>query len=71
VVALARPHGVVEDEHGAAQRKIAELEARIADAQRARTLIKHALECPHDDLLACTSFRSALEARLNTLGRQQ
>jgi DNA-binding transcriptional MerR regulator len=54
-----------------AERKIAELDARIADAQRARTLIKHALECPHDDLLACPSFRSALEARLKTLGRQR
>jgi DNA-binding transcriptional MerR regulator len=52
-----------------AQRKIAELDARIADAQRAKTLIKHGLECPHDDLLACPSFRSALEARLETLGR--
>jgi DNA-binding transcriptional MerR regulator len=47
-----------------AERKIAELDARIADAQQARTLIKHALECPHDDLLACPSFRSALEAQL-------
>jgi DNA-binding transcriptional MerR regulator len=53
-----------------AERKIAELDARIADAQQARTLIKHALECPHDDLLACPSFRSALEAQLNEVGRQ-
>jgi DNA-binding transcriptional MerR regulator len=29
-----------------AERKIAELDARIADAQRAKKLIKHALECP-------------------------
>jgi len=47
-----------------AERKIAELDARIADAQQAKTLIKHALECPHRDLLDCPSFRSALEARL-------
>jgi DNA-binding transcriptional MerR regulator len=53
-----------------AERKIAELDARIADAQQARTLIKHALECPHDDLLACPSFRSALDAQLNAIGRQ-
>jgi DNA-binding transcriptional MerR regulator len=53
-----------------AERKIAELDARIADAQQARTLIKHALECPHDDLLACPSFRSALEAQLKTVDRQ-
>ena len=53
-----------------AERKIAELDARIADAQQARTLIKHALECPHDDLLDCPSFRSALEAQLNAVGRR-
>jgi DNA-binding transcriptional MerR regulator len=53
-----------------AERKIAELDARIADAQRAKTLIKHALECPHRDLLTCPSFRSALEARLTALGHQ-
>jgi DNA-binding transcriptional MerR regulator len=46
-----------------AERKIAELDARIADAQRARNLVEHALECPHRDVLACPNFRSALEAR--------
>src|ERR671919_2023046 len=44
-----------------AERKIAELDARIADAQQAKELIQHALECPHRDLLTCPSFRSALE----------
>src|ERR671918_5514 len=47
-----------------AERKIAELDARIADAQQAKSLIEHALECPHRDLLTCPSFRSALEAQL-------
>jgi hypothetical protein len=47
-----------------AERKIAELDARIADAERAKELVTDALECPHRDLLACPSFRSALEARL-------
>ena len=47
-----------------AERKISELDARIADAQRAKTLIKHALDCPHRDLLTCPSFRSALDAQL-------
>jgi DNA-binding transcriptional MerR regulator len=47
-----------------AERKITELDARIADAQRARSLIEHALECRHRDILACPSFRAALEARL-------
>jgi MerR family redox-sensitive transcriptional activator SoxR len=51
-----------------AERKIAELDARIADAQRAKKLITHALECPHRDLLACPRFRSALEAHLERPG---
>jgi DNA-binding transcriptional MerR regulator len=50
------------------ERKIAELDARIADAQRAKKLITHALECPHRDLLACPNFRSALEAHLERPG---
>lgn len=51
-----------------AERKIAELDARIADAQRAKKLVTHALECPHRDLLACPNFRSALEAHLESPG---
>ncbi len=48
-----------------AELKIAELDARIADAQRANKLVKHALECPHRDLLTCPNFRAALEAHLD------
>jgi DNA-binding transcriptional MerR regulator len=48
-----------------AERKVAELDTRIADAQRAKKLIKHALECEHRDLLACPNFRTALEAQLD------
>jgi DNA-binding transcriptional MerR regulator len=51
-----------------AERKIAELDARIEDAQRAKKLIEHALQCGHRDLLACPQFRSALEAHLERLG---
>jgi DNA-binding transcriptional MerR regulator len=47
-----------------AERKIAELDARIADAQRAKTLINHALECSYPDLLTCPRFRSALHEQL-------
>lgn len=53
-----------------AERKTAELDARIADAQRAKKLINHALECPHRDLLACPNFRSAIEAQLERPGTQ-
>ena len=51
-----------------AERKIAELDARIVDAQRAKKMITHALECPHRDLFACPNFRSALEAHLEHPG---
>jgi MerR family redox-sensitive transcriptional activator SoxR len=53
-----------------AERKIAELDARIADAQQAKQLIQHALECPHRDLLTCPRFRSALQAQLERPGNQ-
>jgi DNA-binding transcriptional MerR regulator len=51
-----------------AERKIAELDARITDAQRAKQLIEHALECPHRDLLTCPNFRSAVQAHLELPG---
>jgi DNA-binding transcriptional MerR regulator len=54
-----------------AERKIAELDARIADARRAQKLINHALECPHRDLLTCPRFRSALQAQFARPGDQQ
>jgi DNA-binding transcriptional MerR regulator len=52
-----------------AERKIAELDARIAEAQRAKDLLEHALDCPHDDLLTCPNFRAALQARLKAGSR--
>jgi len=51
-----------------AERKTAQLDARVADAQQAKKLIKHALECPHHELLDCPHFRSALEAHLERPG---
>ena len=48
------------------ERKITELDARIADARRAKELIRHALECPYRDLFTCPRFRSALHAQLET-----
>ena len=48
-----------------AERKIAELDARIAEAQRAKKLLKHALDCRHHDILTCPNFRAALQARLD------
>ena len=47
-----------------AERKIDELDARIAEAQQAKNLLEHALNCSHPDLLTCPRFRAALETRL-------
>ncbi|HEX8854679.1 MAG TPA: MerR family transcriptional regulator [Thermoleophilaceae bacterium] len=47
-----------------AEHKIAELDARIAEAQRAKDLLEHVLNCPHHDLLTCPNFRAAFQARL-------
>jgi DNA-binding transcriptional MerR regulator len=52
-----------------AERKIAELDARIAEAQRAKDLLEHALDCPHNDLLTCPNFRAAVQARLKAGSR--
>lgn len=46
------------------QRKLAELDQRIAQAQVARTAIAHSLACPHQDLRDCPSFGRVVAARL-------
>ncbi|MFI0730639.1 MerR family transcriptional regulator [Streptomyces sp. NPDC021225] len=46
------------------QRKLAELDEHIAQAQTARTAIAHALACPHDDIHSCPNFAGVLGARL-------
>ncbi|WP_329048482.1 MerR family DNA-binding transcriptional regulator [Amycolatopsis sp. NBC_01488] len=46
------------------QRKLAELDARIARAQAARTAIAHGLDCPHEDVHDCPNFRRGVAARL-------
>ncbi|MFC4908722.1 MerR family transcriptional regulator [Actinomadura gamaensis] len=38
------------------QRKLAELDQQIAQAQAARTAITHGLACPHEDLFDCPNF---------------
>jgi DNA-binding transcriptional MerR regulator len=49
-----------------AQGKIAQLDARIRRAQRAKKLIQHAVECPHPDILTCPNFHAAVQAQLKT-----
>jgi DNA-binding transcriptional MerR regulator len=51
-----------------AERKIRELDARIADAQRAKQLLQHALDCASPTLFECPNFQAALAARINPDG---
>jgi DNA-binding transcriptional MerR regulator len=45
--------------------KLRELETSIARAQRAQSMIEHALGCRHRELSTCPNFRAALRARLS------
>jgi DNA-binding transcriptional MerR regulator len=47
-----------------AQRKLAELDEQIVKAQTTREAIKHALRCPHEDIVECPNFTSVIAARL-------
>ena len=47
-----------------AQRKLAELDERIAEAKAARVAVEHALACPHDDVVACPNFQAVVRRRL-------
>lgn len=47
-----------------AKAKLRELDTRIAQARRARTLIQHALACPHRHLVRCSNFRATVKAYL-------
>lgn len=46
------------------QRKLAELDQRIAQAQAARTAIAHGMACPHEDVHECPHFHRVIAARL-------
>ena len=46
------------------QRKLAELDERIARAQAVREAIGHGLRCPHEDITHCPNFNAGITARL-------
>lgn len=46
------------------QRKLAELDQRIAQAQAARTALAHGLACPHKDIFECPTFAGGITALL-------
>ena len=47
-----------------AERKVHELEERITEAERAKYMLLHALQCPSSNLLDCPNFRRELAARV-------
>jgi DNA-binding transcriptional MerR regulator len=47
-----------------AHHKLAELDARIASAQAAHTMIAHGLACPHEDIRDCPNAARMRAARL-------
>jgi DNA-binding transcriptional MerR regulator len=49
--------------------KLRELDTRIAQAEHARALVQHALDCPNPSLFACKNFRAAVRARVQHRGR--
>jgi DNA-binding transcriptional MerR regulator len=46
------------------QRKLTELDQRIAQAQVARSAIAHGLDCPHKDIFECSNFATGVAALL-------
>jgi DNA-binding transcriptional MerR regulator len=46
------------------QRKLTELDQRIAQAQVARAAVAHGLACPHKDIFECPNFTSGVTALL-------
>ncbi|GAA1566222.1 MerR family transcriptional regulator [Actinomadura kijaniata] len=46
------------------QRKLTELDQRIAHAQTARAVIAHGLDCRHEDILECPRFAGGVAALL-------
>ena len=52
-----------------AKAKLRELDMRIAQAERAKTLVQHALACPRRNLVSCPNFRATLQAYLDSRER--
>jgi len=53
-----------------AKAKLRELDRHIAQAKRAKTLVQHALGCPHRNILTCPNFRAALKEYLDSQERR-
>ncbi len=60
---MASPTSASGEWRRLAQRKLAELDERIATAQAARDAIRHGLRCPHEDISQCPNFNTGITAR--------
>lgn len=49
-----------------AEAKLRDLDLRIAQAEHAKTMVQHALACPHRSIATCPNFRAVLNAYLDT-----
>ena len=66
IATLIRANAVRKDAWSRfAQQKIDELEQRINEAQRAKTLLEHSMRCPAPRLPECPRFQQELRARLD------
>jgi DNA-binding transcriptional MerR regulator len=52
-----------------AEAKLHELDTRIAQAERAKAMVQHALGCPHRTIATCPNFRTTLRAYLDSRER--
>jgi len=52
-----------------AEAKLRELDTRIAQAMHAKTVVQHALACPHRNIVMCPNFRAALKPYLDSRER--
>jgi MerR family redox-sensitive transcriptional activator SoxR len=53
-----------------AETKLRQIDRRIAGGERARTMIQHALACPHRNLVTCPNFRATLKSYLDSRKRR-
>jgi hypothetical protein len=54
-----------------AKAKLVELDAQIAAAHQARSLLEHTLHCPNPTLGGCAKFEKAVEIHAADLPRQR
>ena len=68
IAAFAAPDGTVaQDWRQQAKAKLAELDERLEEIQRARTILDHAIKCPHPALDTCPVHQRIVKAHADAL----